>query len=96
MPGSEARPPPQRRFGALLGPPPNGRRALGESAQISRPGAPLRGVRIRPKYGVRWEAAPRGTEASLQRGPDLAASTTPSGWTQPPLWSVLELLRAEA
>eukprot|EP00969_Alexandrium_andersonii_P353353 15439689-Alexandrium_andersonii.AAC.1 len=30
MPRKEARHPPQRRSGALLGPPPNGRRAFGE------------------------------------------------------------------
>eukprot|EP00969_Alexandrium_andersonii_P250257 11059809-Alexandrium_andersonii.AAC.1 len=37
-------PPPQRPFGALLGPPPDKRRAMSESALTGQLGAPNRGA----------------------------------------------------
>eukprot|EP00969_Alexandrium_andersonii_P110135 4859323-Alexandrium_andersonii.AAC.1 len=46
-PQREANPPPQRSFRALSGPPPDGRRTVGEDALTGQLGAPLRGARSR-------------------------------------------------
>eukprot|EP00969_Alexandrium_andersonii_P040196 1761694-Alexandrium_andersonii.AAC.1 len=43
-PQREANTPPQRPFRALSGPPPDGRRTMGESILTGQLGAPLRGA----------------------------------------------------
>eukprot|EP00969_Alexandrium_andersonii_P115625 5113245-Alexandrium_andersonii.AAC.1 len=43
-PQRESSPPPQRRFRAFSGPPPDGRRTMGESTLTGHTGAPLRGA----------------------------------------------------